>query len=301
MDLVKSLRSRLRRRKLPKTKMQFYAFKIAGWALVAIPLGGIILMVSLFWGAVENYSKGLASGLLNFLSILVGVGATFLSIYYTSGEWYSVFKRFSDLGIQDGNPTRKGRETAHTAMWLDEIKKANRSLLFAGVTLAGWFVVAWNDLSAALPEILDRVNSFEIFLLNPLSESFRVREEDERCGGETEDPTERIIAVLTHLKKSMDSRELKTYWDKKKIQVYLYQGTPFSIVQIDDIMYSVNYLPCVSDRECPQLKLTADGVFSAQIKQAIERLRGSKSTLHLENPKEIADIIKKLTSRSAQT
>jgi hypothetical protein len=236
----------------------------------------------------------LPSGLVNVFSIFAGVGATLLSIYYTSGEWYSVYKRFKTLGITYGDPNRKGRDAELTAKWLGEIKKARRSLLFAGVTLSGWFVNAWSDLCATLPDVLHRINTFEIFLLDPSSEGLKIREEDEICGKETRDLAgARLVSVLIHLKGSMSSGVLKPFWESGKIKVYLYRGTPFSVMVMDDVIYSVTYLPCISDRECPQLKLTADGLYSQQIKQAIDRLRSSNNTLLLQSPEEIEEIIQK--------
>jgi hypothetical protein len=236
----------------------------------------------------------LPSGLFTVFSILVGIGATLISIYYTSGEWYSVYKRFKDLGIIDGDPNRKGRDAELTAKWLEEIKKARRSLLFAGVTLSGWFVSAWSDLCDALPDVLNRINLFEIFILDPSSEGLRVREDDEVAGGETREPAgTRLLAVLTHLKNSMSTGSLKPFWESGKIKAYLYRGTPFSVMVMDDVLYAVTYLPCISDRECPQLKLTANGLYSQQIKQAIDRLRSSKKTLPLQSPEEIEKIIQK--------
>jgi hypothetical protein len=236
----------------------------------------------------------LPSGLANAFSILIGIGVTLLSIYFTSGEWYSVYKRFQDLGILDADPNRKGRDAPLTAMWLEEIKKAKRSLLFAGVTLSGWFVSAWSDLCTTLPDVLNRINLFEIFILDPSSEGLKVREEDEIIGGETRDPAgERLVAVLTHLKNSMSSGTLKPFWESGKIKAYLYRGTPFSVMVMDDVIYSVTYLPCIADRECPQLKLTANGLYSQQIKQAIDRLRYSQAIVPLKGPEDIEKIIQK--------
>ena len=58
-----------------------------------------------------------------------------------------------------------------------------------------------------------------------------VRDRDEKIGGESKDfASSRIGTVLTNLKKSMTSLELKPYWDKEKIRLYLYQGTPMSVL-----------------------------------------------------------------------
>lgn len=241
----------------------------------------------------------LPSALLNVFSILAGVGATLLSVYYTSGEWYSVFKRFKDLGIIDGDPNRKGRDSELTTKWLEEIKKAKRSLLFAGVTLSGWFTSAWTDLCVTLPDVLNRINQFEIFILDPDSEGLRVREEDELSGGEIRELAgKRLIGVLVNLKNSMSSGDLKPFWENGKIKAYLYRGTPFSVMIMDEVIYQVTYLPCISDRECPQLKLTADGLYSQQIRQAIERLRKSSRVAQLKTPEDIEKIIQKYKERS---
>ena len=240
----------------------------------------------------------LPSGIVSFLSILIGIGVTLFSIYLTSGEWYSVVKRFEYLGIENADPNRKGRDSELTAKWLSEIKKARRSIVFSGVTLAGWFVSSWGDLCVALPEVLHHVNSFEIFVLNPLSEGLIVRDEDEKIAGEAREfASKRLVAVLTNLRNSMSSGTLADFWKNGKIQLYLYKGTPFSVMVIDDVIYSVTYLPCISDRECPQLKLSANGSYSEHIKLAIDRLRSNSATIRLTKPEEIDEAIRKYNSR----
>ncbi|MCJ7632912.1 hypothetical protein MUP77_11045, partial [Candidatus Bathyarchaeota archaeon] len=216
-------------------------------ALTALPIG-ICLVVIFFWGPLEKYHNGLPSGLLNVFSILVGVGVTLLSIYYTSGEWYSVFKKFNDLGIRDGVPTRMGRDLDQNRKWMQELGKAKREVLLSGATLGGWFETAWRDFRDDLPEILKNITRFDIFLLDPRSEESKMRAKDEMYGGEKEEDsaTARATSALTKLKYLMSSDELKEYWKKERIRLYLYRGTPLSVMRIDENMYFVSYLPCVS-------------------------------------------------------
>ncbi len=73
-----------------------------------------------------------AAGIL--LPVLLAIGVTLISISYSSGRWYQVFTRFSDLGIEDANPSREGRRTESDQYWLNLVESAK-------VVSQGWWKI----------------------------------------------------------------------------------------------------------------------------------------------------------------
>ena len=261
-----------------KIERAFRKFRTFGYVLFVVSIF-LLITFSVFANDLAKYGSLLPGALINACIIFAGFGVTSISIYHSSGEWYSVFHRFQNLGINNAEPNRKGRDSELTLRWLKQIEKAKDEVIICGVTVSGWFMAHWDDLSARLPEVLNRINTLEIFILDPLSEAMAVRDRDEKIGGESKDfASSRIGTVLTNLKKSMTSLELKPYWDKEKIRLYLYQGTPMSVLRIDRKIYSVTYLPGLSDKECPQLELTTGGTYSIQINNAISKIRNDKES-----------------------
>ena len=271
--------------------------------LVSLIIGTVILYIlQIYDGNLSFYGGNLVvrepflSGLLNVISIFAGLGVTFISIYLTSGKYYSAYRRFKDLGIEDGDPSRRGRELELTNKWLEEIKNAKRSVTLIGVTLGGWFCTAWDDLKDQLPTILRDINSFEIYVISPFTEGFHIREKDEKRGGEISNNSavSRARSVFGNLLEFICDEKLKNYWKSGKVKLYLYKGTPMSVVWIDDVMYLVIYLPYLPDKECPQMKLISGGKFAEQIKQTVERLKLSPETQRISKEDEIREILSKL-------
>lgn len=252
----------------------------------------IVVFVLFFWNRIEIYQSALPSSLLSIASVLVAVGITLLSISYSTGEWYESFKRFKDLGIVDAAPSRKGRQVDMIQEWINRIREAKRTITLVGVTHGGWFTTSYGDLKDLLPRLLPGIDKMEIYFLNPLTEGFRVRDEDEEFGGEDEHRAmRRIEEVLENLKALMNDRDIKTYFENRKIDIYLYDGTPFSIVWIDNSIYMVTYLPFVSDSECPLLTLDSAGMFSEQVKMAVKRLRLTSENKRIKNTTDIDKIL----------
>jgi hypothetical protein len=277
--------------------MELKHFKPLGWSMVGIFIL-IVVFVFFFWNSIESYQSALPSSLLSIASVLVAVGLTLLSISYSTGDWYESFKKFKDLGIVDAEPTRKGRQVDMTQEWLNRIRDAKRTITLVGVTHGGWFTTSYDDLKDLLPRLLPGINKMEIYFLNPLSDGFRVRDEDEEFGGEDEHRAiRRIEVVLENLKALMNDRDIKPYFENKKVAIYLYDGTPFSILWIDSAIYMVTYLPFVSDRECPLLKLDSAGMFSEQVKLAVERLRVTSENKRIENTTDIDKILEDIRGR----
>jgi len=254
--------------------MTLRCFKVIGFLSIGVGfIAGVLAFI--FIKPLYQWHQLLPTSLFSFFSVIIAVGLTFISISYTSGEWYLIFKRFRDLGIDDGKPDRKGQETSETSKWIDEIKKAKQRIIVSGVTLSGWFQVAWNDLLSWLPHILREVESFEIFLLDPRTEEFQMRDNDEHQGGEQASQTVsiRIQGVLANLKDLLSDQNFKQFFSDGKISIYLYKGTPLSLVLIDNRIYFTPYLPTIPNRNCPQLTLKSGHDFSNQIERALDRLR----------------------------
>jgi hypothetical protein len=275
--------------------------RIGGFGLF---LGGIVILILM----VLYWKLALYEAFLSVITVMFLEGG--IRVFEKGGHVYTYrfVKKFKKLGIKNGIPSRKGRELALTEKWLNRLKKAKKSVILTGVTLGGWFNTAWEDLRANLEHILSNVESFEIFVLNPLSEEFKMRERDEIRGGEKlkEITTQRAKTTLENLKQLITDPRLKSYWDENKIKIYIYNGTPVSVVWVDDSIYFATYLPCIADRESPMLVLNAAGEFSHQIITSIKRIRelvkeGTQDVLLIEKVEQIDDIINQLSQRGAKT
>jgi hypothetical protein len=206
------------------------------------------------WGdliQVQWMKQYLASG-EKFFPIVFAIGVTYISIFYTSGTWYQSFQRFRVLGIEDAEGDRRGREVSQTEHWLSELDNAKSAVTLSGVTLAGWFVTGWDSLPAKLEVTLRRVQSFDVFLMDPMDVGFKVRAEDKGETSEGRDPTKkRMKDVLDHIKFLYTDPTIGKFLSEKKLKISLYKGTPLSSVWIDDKIYYTPYLPYVPDRQCP--------------------------------------------------
>jgi hypothetical protein len=258
--------------------MKLIAFRNLGWGIILLTLIAWVVLC-LYWTQIEAYNRALPPNLVGIASVLIAVGLTFITIYYSAGEWYEVYSRFQKLGIRDADPSRRGRSTDQNARWMKELREARRSVTLAGVTLGGWFITAWDDLRVELPHLLKRVDSFNIILQYPGSSGAHLRDTDEGFGeSQDTDASKRIETVLDHIGYLLQDGSLQQFWQQGRLTVYLHKRTPMAVVWIDDVMYAITYLPCVADKECPQIRLAASGTYSEQIKEAINRIRNSSDT-----------------------
>lgn len=278
-------------------------FKVVGFVLIGLGLatfvGALLYIYQLKRDPTEFVQNNLLNSASAIGSTLAAVGLTLASIGYTIGEWYPFFRKFRDLGIVDANASRRGRELAATTRWVNELVKAKKSVVLAGITHGGWFLTGWDELRDALPTILRDIERFEVFILNPLGPAFGARRIDELVGGDKhklDDTQERITLVLRHIAELMANPEFTGPLQAGKLRFYVYDGTPLGLIWVDDIIYSITYLPCVPDRECPQLILASTGRFSEQLTYAITRLRDDDRTRVISKRDQIEGIIAALTT-----
>ena len=141
--------------------MEKKAFRNLGWSLIGVSIGALIILIFLS-GMLSEEIVDINDRLVTLLSILISVllaiGITCLSIYYTSGKWYDVFERFEkDLGIYNANHKRRGREADRNLEWIEFLEQAKKKIILIGTTQGGWFVRGFNLVIDRLPSILSRL------------------------------------------------------------------------------------------------------------------------------------------------
>lgn len=234
------------------------------------------------------------------LSVTLAVSFALLSVYHSSGAWYSVYSRFRGLGIEDADPNRRGRTIEMTDKWMKEISKAKKRIVLSGVTLGGWFIVSWDDFKHALETILPRLESFEVFLLDPAGHGFEMRDRDESAAGERDPVRSRMKSVLEKIVQLLEDPAIAPHIQRGCLKFRLYTGTPLSLVLIDERIYYTTYLPNVKDSECPQILINTRGTFADQILRALEGVHGNSKKLDsVESVREIITSLDRVESANA--
>lgn len=242
----------------------------------------LLIFLIVFWRIVDWWeitkanNPVLPGALLTLDSVVIAAIVT-LMVGFLFGEAYITHSRFQRLGINDADPNREGRSITQNYQWMERIRQARRSLTIAGVTNGGWFVTAWPFFYEELPEILARINVFHIYFLDPRSRGFDARAKDEELAGEIKSTPERMRDVLTQAKSFWTDERLQPHL--AKVKIYLYRGTPLSVVKVDDTIYFAMYLPRIKDSESPELMLKVGGIgtFSEKISESLDRLCSEKS------------------------
>lgn len=246
----------------------FPRFKIAGAALVGIGVLGLLVALGMTLGLdidlSNSWAARLTGYLLNTSSILAGVGATLLSIHYTSQRWYEVFSRFDRLGISSGEPNRRGGNEERNLEYIQKAASADDRIVLAGTTLGGWFREAWGSFQDILLEKERVLDELDIFLLDPAGEAFDLR---------LVDGSNRVVRARLVFSNIADFLEDEFQEFPQNLNIYLYDETPLPLVWIDDEIYFTAYLPKIPNPDSPQLLLDESGEFSGQIKMSLGKLR----------------------------
>src|SRR5688500_11028479 len=114
--------------------MGLLRFQVVGWILTLTGVLGTLLVVFLS----PHIPTPWAAGGFSLLSVVAAVGLTFISVAYSSGEWYEVYRRFKDLGIEDAEPTKQGRLASENVKWLERLGKGRETIVMVGTTNSGW-------------------------------------------------------------------------------------------------------------------------------------------------------------------
>jgi hypothetical protein len=237
--------------------------------LVLLIVFALAYFIILYLYGDPGNSQYLGSVLLNSDSILITAIITII-VGLLFGEFYTTHLRFQHLGIINAEPERKGRESNRNIMWLDRLRKGQKSIIIAEVTNSGWFITAWTDFRNELPTILAQVEEFKFLFLNPGSGSFKTRTADEKVSGESSGTKERMKEVLTKVRSFWTDSTLSPH--TKKIAIYFYDGAPLSLVKVDDRIYFSIYLPAISDKEAPEMELKEEGSFCRNILKSLNEI-----------------------------
>jgi len=214
-----------------------------------------------------------AAGVIGPLTLTVSL--TLASIFYSVGDWYDAAQRFKLLGITNARPDRHGRMPDRAKHWGDVLRSTTGRIVISGTTLGGWFVVGWEDTREGLLEILGRGAQVQVLLAAPGSVGFRVRAEDPGEVAEAErgqKAPRRAQQVYECIQTIFGDPAFSQYIDSRRLSFSIYQATPLSVVWVDDAIYFTPYLPCVSDKACPEFSINRAGQMGATITNSIQQL-----------------------------
>jgi hypothetical protein len=203
------------------------------------------------------------------------VSATLAAIFYAIGEWFETFQRFRLLGIVGARPDRKGRGTERSRFWQDILMNTRERIVISGTTLGGWFVTDWaGETRENLLNVLTRAQ-VQVLLANPTGPAFKIRADDPAEVAEAvhaQQARPRAAQVYTQIAEMLRDQDFIPHVESGRLSFYVYQQTPLSAVWADDDIYFTPYLPCKSDKACPEFTIKRTGQMGTTITNAIDRL-----------------------------
>jgi len=248
------------------------------WSISTAVGAAVLILLSSIPFALIYPSRGLndfaaVASAIGPLALTVSV--TLATIFYSVGEWYDSAQHFRALGITDAKPNRKGRQQERGAHWQEVLRSTNDQIVITGTTLGGWFVNGWEDTRNNLLEVLGRGAQVQVLLANPGGDGFKLRANDpgELAEAEfNEKASQRAKRVYLQIGRLFETPDFSAHMESGRLTFYVYPMTPLSVVWVDDKIYFATYLPCISDKACPEFSINRMGQMGATITGAIDRL-----------------------------
>jgi len=259
--------------------------------LTAIASAVLVLFSAIPFDAGPLKDAAITTNTVGPLALTISV--TLASIFYSAGEWFDVFQRFRLLGIKGAKADRQGRQVERNLEWQNRLRSTKNRVVISGVTLGGWFVTSWEDTSLTLLEILRRQAKVQVFLADPTKSGFRSRADDpgelaEAISGQQ--ASQRAKEVYHQIARVFEHDQFQPHLAADRLSFHVYAATPLSIVWIDDDIHLTPYLPCVSDKACPEFTIGRLGQMGTTITSALEQLlRHSRKITTAEDARTLAD------------